>query len=121
MNAECSNEETNRTIGEVSDRLISTSMKGSPLSRSRVGREDNTHLQQDVSSNKDLSRTNSYGSSIEDRDSSTKGSFSETVNKTEERTADQGRLGVRPAPHDMSERSQQLSQKQECRYLWKLF
>ena len=106
----------NKTLGEVSDRVISTSAKGSLLLRSRAGQEDTKYLQQDVSSNKDLSRTNSYGSSVEDRDSSTKGSSSETVNKTEEPSkTEQGRPDVRPVPQDMSERSQEFPQKQESR------
>ncbi|KAG0589414.1 hypothetical protein KC19_1G019400 [Ceratodon purpureus] len=113
--AESSNHGTNSTVGEVPDRLISTSTIVSPLSRSRAGLEDTKYLQQDTSSNKDLSRTNSYGSSVEDRDSSTKGSSSETGNKSDERTAEQSRPGVRPAPLDMTERSQVLPQNQESR------
>lgn len=121
MNTETSYQGTNRTIGEVADRLISTSTKGSPLSRSRASQEDTRYLQQDASSNIDLSRTNSYGSSVEERNPSTRRSLSEAVNKSEERITQQGRPGVSPALQDMSDRSHELPHQQESRYLSRLF
>lgn len=115
LDAESSNQVLDRASGEVSDRSISNSTKGSPLSRSRAGREDTKYLQQEMSSNEDLSRTNSYGSSIEDRDSTTKKQLPETVSKVEGRSAEQGRLVMRPTLQNMAERSQESPFKQDSR------
>ncbi|KAG0578148.1 hypothetical protein KC19_4G001600 [Ceratodon purpureus] len=113
--AENSNQMTDRTSGEVSDRSISNSTKGSPLSRSRTGREDTKYLLQEMSSNEDLSRTNSYGSSVEDRDSSTKKQLPEIVSKIEGHRAESGLPGVRPSLQNTSERNQESPQKQDSR------
>jgi len=115
LDTESSNQVLDKASGEVSDRSISNPTKGSPLLRSRAGREDTKYFQQEMSSNEDLSRTSSYGSSVEDRDSSTKKQSPETVSKVEGRSAEQGRPGMSPTLQNMVERSQELPQKQDSR------
>ena len=112
---ESSNQVTGRTSGEVSDTSISNSTKGSPLSRSRTGREDTKYLQQEMSNNEDLSRTNSYGSPVEDRDSSNKKQVPEIVSMIEGRRAELGLLGAKPSLQNVSERIQESPQKLDSR------
>lgn len=115
LDTESFNQVTDKTSGEVSDRSTSNSTKGSPLSRSRAGREDSKNLQQEMSSNEDLSRTNSYGSSVEDRDTSIKKQLPEIASKIEGRRTELGLPGVRPSLQNISERNQESPQMQDSR------
>lgn len=68
-----------------------------------------------MSSNEDLSRTNSYGSSVEDRDTSIKKQLPEIASKIEGRRTELGLPGVRPSLQNISERNQESPQMQDSR------
>lgn len=113
--AESSNQVVEKGSNEVADRSISNSGKGSPLSRSKGGEEDIKHPQQEMSSNEDLSGTNSCEGSVEDRDSTTKSQLSESVSDVEVRSAEQGRPVMKPPLQSMAVRSEESPVKQDSR------
>lgn len=116
MFAESSNQFTEKAPVEVSDKCTLNPTKSSPVSSSKSGREDTKFLQPDSSIIEDLSRTNSNGSSVEDRHSTTKNQLPEIVSKIHQRTVEEGRSGMKPALQNSSERTPESPQNQNSRY-----
>lgn len=113
--AESSNQFTEKAPVEVSDKCTLNPTKSSPVSSSKSGREDTKFLQPDSSIIEDLSRTNSNGSSVEDRHSTTKNQLPEIVSKIHQRTVEEGRSGMKPALQNSSERTPESPQNQNSR------